>query len=339
MSRKSRSFSQLFNYMREGSSRNSEYDFFTQNLYSRKGKDITADFLQNSRRLKNRKNGNFLFHEVISITKSKQLTLAEEKERLFDIVCEYAKHRCSNNLVTGFLHDEKANNVHFHLMISSNEIGESKNQRLTKFDFNKIKIQTEKYVIDKYPELEQGIIIGAKKGKHKTKQKAKQSKKAWELIRKGGRLEKKEKIITTLKSVFADCRSKTEFFNRLAKQNIEMYNRGNTIGFINQADDKKYRLKTLGLESEFEQVQGLLQVKQAKKNKSTSDQQQANHKNSKHTKQAEQKKQSTPPDRNNPHTSENQQSQTNVDSRKDAIKRSRNRSQANQKDDAKDFKE
>lgn len=334
MSRKSRSFSQLFNYMREGSSRNSEYDFFTQNLYSRNGKNITADFLQNSRRLKNRKNGNYLFHEVISLTKSKQLTLAEEKERLFDIVCEYAKHRCTNNLVTGFLHDEKANNVHFHLMISSNEIGESKNQRLTKYDFNKIKIQTEKYVIDKYPELEQDIIINAKK----EKQKAKQSTKGWEVVRKGGRLEKKEKIITTLKSVFADCRSKTEFFNRLSKQNIEMYNRGNTIGFINQTDDKKYRLKTLGLESEFEQVQSMLQTGKADESKSTNanDGQQASNKQTKPTKQA---KSSTSTEHNKPPTSEKQQSQYEVDSRKEEIKNSRNRSQDNQKDDSKDFKE
>jgi len=249
--------------MKAGSSRNSEYDFFSQNLYSNHGKDITAEFLSNSKRVKSRSNGNYLFHEVISITKSKQLNLAQEKERLYDIVCHYANARCHNNLAVGFLHDEKSNNVHYHLMISSNEIGEFKNQRLTKYDFNKIKIDTEKYVIDKYPELEQDIIINAKKDKHKEQL----SKNGWELKRKGSRLEKKEKITEQLKNIFDNCQSKPDYFDRLSSQNVEMYNRGNTIGFINLSDNKKYRLKTLGLETDFNKIQTLLSPAEPKTEK------------------------------------------------------------------------
>lgn len=253
MSRKSRSFSQLYHYMKKGSSRNSEYDFFTQNIYARQDKDIVAEFSTNARKVKARKNGNYLFHEIISITKSSQLTLEQEKERLFDIVQHYAKSRCKYNLVTGYLHDEKSNNVHFHLMISSNELGEYKNQRLTKYEFDQLKKETEKYVIEKYPELEQDIIINASKAQKKQRQ----SNKAGEVTRQGGRLDKKEKIINTLRDVFAQSNSMSELFVHLAKQKIEMYNRGKTIGFITQYDNKKYRLKTLGLEEAFHQVDKL----------------------------------------------------------------------------------
>ncbi len=121
--------------MRDGSSRNSEYDYFSHNVYSRKDKDIVTEFVVNSRKVKARKNGNYLFHEVIAITKSKQLTLEQEKERLFDIVRNYVDMRCKQNLVVGYLHDEKDNNVHFHLMISSNELDAFKNQRLTRTNF------------------------------------------------------------------------------------------------------------------------------------------------------------------------------------------------------------
>ena len=280
MSRKHKSFSQLFNYMKNGSSQNSDYDFFSKNLYTNNGKEITAEFLRNARLLKARANGNYLFHEVISLTKSKQLTLQQEKERLFDIVRLYTEKRCDNNLVTGFLHDEKSNNIHYHLMISSNEVGEYKNHRLTKFEFDKMKKSTEKYVIDKYPELEQDIIINWQKDNAKKAQrKAKQSNKAGEVKRKGGRLAKKEKITAALRKVFSQSESKDDFFNRLAEQNIELYNRGKNIGFINGSDNKKYRLKTLALESEFQRISDLMapvkntEKKATTKGKDTMDQQ------------------------------------------------------------------
>jgi len=321
MSRKHKSFSQLFNYMKNGSSQNSDYDFFSKNLYTNNGKEITAEFLRNAQLLKNRANGNYLFHEVISLTKSKQLTLDQEKERLFDIVREYTEKRCNNNLVTGFLHDEKTNNIHYHLMISSNEIGEYKNKRLTKFEFDTLKKETEKYVIDKYPELEQDIIINWQKNSaKKSQQKTKQSNKAGEVKRKGKRLEKKEKITETLKTIFAQSHSKDDFFNRLSAQNIELYNRGNTIGFINTSDNKKYRLKTLALESEFQRINDLMapvkntEKKATTKGKDTMDQQ-----------PVEPKADQTP----------NSDPQNEIDSRKAEIKKSRESSQEKQHDKSK----
>lgn len=315
MSRKSRSFSQLFNYMKNGSSQNSEYDFFTKNLYSNNGKDITAEFLHNARILKARANGNYLFHEVISLTKSTQLTLLQEKERLFDIVRRYTEKRCNNNLVAGFLHDEKSNNIHYHLMISSNEVGEYKNKRLTKFDFDKVKKELEKYVIDKHPELEQDVIINAKKSQRKTKQ----SNKAGELKRKGGRLEKKEKITEILKTIFSNCSSKDDFFTRLSEQNIELYNRGNNVGFINHSDNKKYRLKTLALEIEFNRVSELMAEPQRAPKKAKAK-----------GKRKVDLKQKQPEPKND--FSQSKNSQNEIDKRKAEIKKARRTSQEKQKD-------
>lgn len=255
MSRKHRTFSQLYHYMKDGSSRSSEYDYFSHNIYSRKDQDIIDEFVANSRKVKARKNGNYLFHEVIAITKSKQLTLEQEKERLFDIVRKYVDMRCKNNLVAGYMHDEKDINVHFHLMISSNELDAFKNLRLTKFDFDKAKKQLERYVIEKYPELEQDIIMNAKAEQKKSRE----SNKAAEVKRKGGRLEKKEHMVKTLNSIFSNSCSMDDYFKLLEQQNFEMYNRGSAIGFINKTDGKKYRLKTLALEEQFKQVDALLQ--------------------------------------------------------------------------------
>ncbi|WP_046006067.1 relaxase/mobilization nuclease domain-containing protein [Pseudoalteromonas rubra] len=288
MSRKSRSFSQLYHYMKKGSSRSSQYDFFAQNIYARKDKDIIAEFSANAHRLKARRNGNYLFHEIISITKSSQLTLEQEKQRLFDIVQHYAQMRCKYNLVAGYLHDEKSNNVHFHLMISSNEIDSPTNQRLTKYEFDRVKKATEKYVIETYPELEQDILINATREQRKQKQ----SNKAGEVKRKGGRLEKKEKITQTLREIFAQSRSMSELFNNLSEQGIEMYNRGNTIGFITLGDGKKYRLKTLGLEDAFRQVEALStrQTNRRAEKPPSSSQQSTEHEPVKHDDEVERRK-------------------------------------------------
>jgi len=320
MSRKSKSFSQLFQYMKNGSSNNSQYDFYTQNVYSSNDKGITSEFLDNSKGIKYRKNGNYLFHEVISITKSKQLDLIQEKERLFDIVRYYAKARCNNNLAVGFLHDEKENNVHFHLMISSNEIGENKNQRLTKYQFNKVKKETEKYVIDKYPELEQDILINVQK----EEQKDVLSKKGWEIKRKGGRLEKRERITNKLKQIFSTSHSKSGLFTLLSEQNIEMYHRGNSIGFVTLTDGKKYRLKTLGLVQEFEKIQNLLKL----------DQEQP------HSKQhAKNNEKTNTPDkpRSSPSPAQETEQQRETSNRKEEIKKSRAQSATHNKVNSKDI--
>jgi len=313
--------------MRDGSSQSSVYDFFSQNLYSRTDKDIVAEFLENSKKVKARKNGNYLFHEVISITKSKQLTLDQEKERLFDIIRTYTASRCKNNLVAGYLHDEKENNIHYHLMISSNEIDVYKNQRLTKFDFDKVKRETEKYVIDKYPELEQDILISAKKEQNKNKQ----SNKAAEVKRKGGRLEKKEKITNTLRDIFSVSSSMNDFFNRLATKNIEMYNRGSTIGFINGEDNKKYRLKTLELENEFKQINELINQPSIKKTKKKVYERNSCNMNSDDDK-VDKKQQTTQSSFVKPETA---QPQSEIEKRKAEIKKVRDSIKSQQKDKSK----
>jgi hypothetical protein len=311
MSRKHRSFSQLYHYMKDGSSRSSEYDYFSHNVYARKDQDIINEFSVNSRKVKARKNGNYLFHEVIAITKSKQLTLDQEKERLFDIVRSYVDMRCKNNLVAGYLHDEKDNNVHFHLMISSNELDAFKNQRLTKFDFDKAKKELERYVIEQYPELEQDIIMNAKKYQKKSRD----SNKAAEVKRKGGRLEKKEHMVKTLNSIFANSRSMDDYFKQLEQQNFEMYSRGNTIGFINKTDGKKYRLKTLALEEQFKQVDALLRPDD--KTKQDSKAKQNNKADQQGYKEPENKQSSETDESTNQRSNNNQEAKGNSDSVKE----------------------
>jgi len=65
--------------------------------------------------------------------------------------------------VYGVLHDDKAHNLHFHLMISANKYNSNKRHRLDKSKFSDIKKKVEYYVLENFPELEQKSIINSKK--------------------------------------------------------------------------------------------------------------------------------------------------------------------------------
>ena len=102
MARKTPSFSQLVEYMSDIDKSDDRYNVY-QNLYSRKREDIKAEFLHNATRMTKRKNGNFLYHEILSITKTDKLTRDRQKEILRDIAYSYAQQRAEKNLIFGTL--------------------------------------------------------------------------------------------------------------------------------------------------------------------------------------------------------------------------------------------
>lgn len=263
MSRKLPSFQQLIKYMLK--SADTKY-IYSNNLYTYSLEDIneiTKEFLQNYEFLKKQKNSNSLYHEIISITKS-SLDTEEQKEKLFEIVAEYTKIRAGKNLVYGCLHEGK-DNLHFHLMISSNELGQEKNHRLTKLQFDQIKKNLEDYVLRQYPELEQKQII------NKEKKQGYSSQKEFELKKRTGKITKKESIQVRLVNIFNSVSNKEQFFRELENNNIQIYTRGKNIGFVDLNDEtrRKYRLNKLGLSEEFNKMSEILSRDLAEKQSKT----------------------------------------------------------------------
>lgn len=250
MSRKKPSFGQLYEYILKEA--DTQYNF-TQNLYSNNSEGIRQEFRENYRFLKRQKNSNSLYHEIISLTKS-GIELAQQKEKLLEIVREYIQARAKNCLVFGSLHEAK-DNIHFHLMISSNELEQEKNHYLSRKQFDQIKRKLEDYVLEKYPELQQGQIMNKTK-----KQEGILSQKEFELKKRTGKITKRESIQYRLTQIFNSSPTKEIFFENLRKNEIKIYTRGNTIGFEDSGDEKKrkYRLKKLGLSQEFNKMSEIL---------------------------------------------------------------------------------
>ena len=260
---KIRGYRRLFNYMQDGADNHKGYHFYTRNLYATKKEQIIKTFLKNSRLYKDRKDGVHLYHDIISITRSKKLNLEEQKEKLQDIINKYCEKRCPNNLVVGFLHEENEHDIHYHLMISANEYEATKKHSLTTKQFENAKIQTELYCLEQYPELEQEKLISQEKKKYQKKTKI--SDKEYQYKKRTGRKSKNDLFKEKLKNIFANSKTKQEFINNLSAQKLQFYIRGKTIGFLDEETGKKHRLKTLDLTEEFKQMEERISLNQNNK--------------------------------------------------------------------------
>lgn len=233
MSRKESSYRQLFEYMQRGANRNDDGFHFSHNSFGRKSDDVIREFEEQGHLLPLRKNGIYLYHEIISISRSNLLSEDEQKEILAEIVRDYVQSRAHDHMVSGFMHDEKDNNLHFHLMISSNEVGQSKRRSLRKKEFSDIKKTLEKRVLENYPELEQKQLI-SKKSRYR---------------------DDKEELSDALRSIFSMSASREGFHNNLAGNNVEYKVTGDDLTFINKKSSKRYRLKTLGLLEDYKKME------------------------------------------------------------------------------------
>ena len=253
MSRKESSFTQLYDYITRDKDNDARFNYHS-NIFGLDRKAILNEFQENAHLLPKRKNGNYLYHEIISISRAKNITETQQKQILFDIIQQYAQSRAKDCLVFGGIHDEKDHHLHFHLMISANNVGKNKRYRLPKKTFDEIKKGLEIYVLKKYPQLEQKKLISKEPNKKSLTNKEQAIKK------RTGKNTQKEMIKEKIKICLAKSFSQSEFEQHLQEENLKYYRRSEkTMGVIALDTDKKYRIKTLGLDNEFKQWQSIIE--------------------------------------------------------------------------------
>lgn len=247
MPRKDASFAQLIKYITDDNKADKKY-FYGHNTFSNDPEVALKAIEENAKYLKQRKNGNTMYHEVVSITKEKGVDPTRQKEALYDITIQYINRRASNNIVFSAMHDDHDDHLHCHIMLSANEIGSSKKTRLSKNEFSLIKQDIEKYVLTKYPELKQGIVIGKENDK-KAQIKDKEIQ-----VKKRGKTSQVERLSDAVGRVIQESSDEADLESNLKKYGIEYYRRGKTPGIIDTEDGKKYRLKRLGLIGVYEKM-------------------------------------------------------------------------------------
>lgn len=241
MSRKSTSFSQLYDYL----TRDENSHTFSRNTYTQahSRNEFINEFYENAKHIKNSRGKVFMYHEVLSL-EINNLSISKQKEILLDLSEKYLSSRADRHLSFGVVHEEK-NNIHLHLMISANGIEGEQRIRLSKEQFSQIQKDLENYKNQNYPELEQSSFYQNEKDLSKEKQQEQ------ELKNRGARSVRDE-IKEELERTFSNATSKTYLEKHLHSLGYEIYTRGQTQGI--KCNGKKYRLKTLGLELEYKQL-------------------------------------------------------------------------------------
>ena len=258
MTRRTASFSQLLKYINEGRKQGDSYCF--KNIDSASHKEIVNEYLQNLHFLKKQANSVYLFHQIISLKRQGDLTTERQREILKDLLEQYVNAWASNCLVYAVIHEEE-HHIHCHLMISSNEYGSKKNKRLSKSQFEAIKARLNDYAFTKYPQLER---VEAKQRVRQARR-SKQVDKEVHYKKRTGQPSDREQVRAKLHKIFAEARTSEEFLQLLKAENLSVYQRGNTWGFVDTATGRKYRLKTLELENEFDRVNARISQKNAEK--------------------------------------------------------------------------
>lgn len=207
-------------------------------------KELVNEFMDNTKHLSKSRGKVYLYHEVISLENT-TLDLEKSQNILFDLASKYINLRASNHLIYWTIHND-TNNPHIHLVISSNEIEWNKRVRLSKKVFWLIQEELENYKNEHYKELEQSNIY------NKSKIHSKSKRIEQEIKHKRKKVPKKELIKEELNQIFARSQSIKALENTLKLSNYKLYENGSTLWVI--YEDKKYRLKTLGLEKEYKQT-------------------------------------------------------------------------------------
>lgn len=239
MSRKVPSFGQLIGYIDRDEGQ--EPYRIRHNVWGRDPAHIRAEFEQNGGLLAKRKNGVYLYHEIISITRAKGLSPEEQMARLHDIAENYIAARCPDNLVFGGLHQDKNHSYHYHLMISANRAGEIGRLRLSKAQFREIQVGLERHVLLTYPELEQKVAIDKRSERGRKKGEA-------ELERRTGNRPKREEVLERVLAAYGASQDRQSLLDALGREGLELYVRGKTLGVVDLESGKNHRLKTLDLE-------------------------------------------------------------------------------------------
>lgn len=278
LSRKTPSYRQLLTYINRGSDPN--FLAITHNLAANdhEHEAIVTEFEVAASRMKKRKNGVYLYHEILSAHPDDKNV---SPEMLEDVAREYIEKRAKGGLVYARAHMEPNRPPHVHLMISSTNI-RGKKIRLSIAELKSIRKELESYHRERWPELKHSLVFTEEKERERSRSSKKReyeqesNRRKDREIQSDRRLEKtqepkkdkplKKKDLIRRQIETALKAKNREDFERLlgdCDPPMQVYQRGNTWGVIRLETPKptksnptpepkpvKYRFKTLGIDFE-----------------------------------------------------------------------------------------
>lgn len=210
---------------------------------------VIRAFENNFTLLPRRANGNALYHEVLSLTRTDGIAKERQVEMVRDIAAQYLKERAPNCLAYGVAHLDTLY-THVHLVISANEVGARTRYRLSRTQFAEAQRVAERYRLERYPELGRDTFYARDRGKdekHRATEAA--------LERRTGQPSRREQIKRRIEALCRSAVSEAALTAAFREAGLTLYCRGSTWGVQDGQSKRKFRLKTLGVETAFAEAQ------------------------------------------------------------------------------------
>ncbi len=270
MARKSATFGQLLAYLNRPAAKGAA---ILHNLATSVD-DLAAirrELADNARLLSRRRNGNLLYHEVLSFGAGDRDKLSPEI--LEDLVRRYLELRAPHALAYAKAHLDRRC-THVHLVISANDVAATRRLRLDRRRFRQVVVTLERYQKRCYPQLEHSLVHEVRQersGARRRRGEAERDKR----LREQGRaaLSAKELLALQVEEQLNAARSEESLLLRLSLLGLELYVRGSKVGVLDRSSGRRTRLETLGLADLFasrlaewarqrERLQGIHRVEQ-----------------------------------------------------------------------------
>jgi hypothetical protein len=256
-------FALLARYMNRGLSQGEGKAVLWHNFYGSEqsnDSEIVATFESNARLLAERKNGNVLYHEILSFSAGHLMQGDDLAKSVADIGQQYLHLRAPEQIAYGVVHLD-TDHAHLHLMISANPAGKSTRVRLSKHEFAQAQKSLEQFVLSHYPELAQTAIYDQQRVQERIKLRAHEQ----AMRARTHEPSHKETIKNIVEQALLQANSLDELKQQCSKHGITFYQRGKALG-VTQNDpngrERKHRLATLGLQEQFQTFQARDQARQ-----------------------------------------------------------------------------
>lgn len=251
MARKSVSFGQLLDYF---GAPEKTGPALLHNLQSRQDDPpaIRREFNTNAHLLPPRKNGNVLYHEILSFGEGDEAALTPVI--LEDLTRRYLDLRAPYALAYAKAHFD-TDCPHVHILISANNVGAIERLRLSKQRFGQIKTELEQYQRERYPFLSNSLAQAPRRlgGRRRIRETRSEQERRRRLQGKSEQApSRKEALRELMASELAVAESGPDYYQRLMGHGLRLYRRGKTIGVEDLEGCRRYRLKTLGMAESFE---------------------------------------------------------------------------------------
>jgi len=250
MSRKTVSFGQLLDYLNQPVEKGTA---ILQNfrVMEESQNRIHGEFLENARLLPARRNGNILYHEILSFSDLDRRRVTPAI--LEDLTWYYLSLRAPYALAYAKAHFN-TNCPHVHLIISANDLGNARRRRLSRAQFKGIKVELERYQREHYAFLEHSTVLPNQKARTKLRHRRNESERSRRLQKTHEKTPTRKEIVRDLVLRALTVASSGEAFRRsLTEEGIKLRCRGRTVTVEDRPESggRRYRLTTLGLEDVF----------------------------------------------------------------------------------------